>query len=60
MLAAAIAVFILLALILYALMGGADFGGGMWDLLATGPRAADQRNAIARAIAPSGKPITCG
>ena len=52
MLATAIAVFILLALILYALMGGADFGGGMWDLLATGPRAADQRNAIARAIAP--------
>ena len=52
MLAATIAVFILLALILYALMGGADFGGGMWDLLATGPRAAEQRNAIARAIAP--------
>ena len=52
MLAAAIAVFILLALILYALMGGADFGGGMWDLFATGPRAADQRHAISRAIAP--------
>ncbi len=52
MLAAAIAVFILLTLVLYALMGGADFGGGMWDLLASGPRAADQRNAIAGAIAP--------
>jgi cytochrome bd ubiquinol oxidase subunit II len=52
MLASAVAVFILFALILYALMGGADFGGGMWDLLATGPRAADQRNAIAGAIAP--------
>ena len=52
MLAAVIAVFILLALILYALMAGADFGGGLWDLLATGPRAVAQREAITRAIAP--------
>src|SRR5450759_4024229 len=43
---------ILLALILYALMGGADFGGGMWDLLASGPRATRQRQAIAEAIGP--------
>src|SRR5450759_2265020 len=43
---------ILLALILYALMGGADFGGGMWDLLAAGPRATQQRQAIAEAIGP--------
>src|SRR5450759_5239552 len=43
---------ILLALILYALMGGADFGGGMWDLLAAGPRATRQRQAIAEAIGP--------
>ena len=27
------------ALVLYAVFGGADFGGGVWDLLATGPRA---------------------
>src|SRR6202162_1307764 len=33
-------------------MGGADFGGGMWDLLAFGPRAKRQREAIAEAIAP--------
>ena len=33
-----VAICILLSLILYALMGGADFGGGMWDLLAVGPR----------------------
>ncbi len=33
-------------------MGGADFGGGMWDLLAFGPRAARQRRAIAEAIGP--------
>ncbi|MGO9123328.1 MAG: cytochrome d ubiquinol oxidase subunit II [Terriglobales bacterium] len=42
----------MLALILYALMGGADFGGGMWDLLAVGPRGARQRKAIAEAIGP--------
>ena len=43
---------ILLSLILYALSGGTDFGGGMWDLLAVGPRAARQRQAIAEAIGP--------
>jgi cytochrome d ubiquinol oxidase subunit II len=47
-----VAIFILLSLILYALMGGADFGGGMWDLLATGPRAKRQRQAVADAIGP--------
>ena len=47
-----VAIFILLSLILYALMGGADFGGGMWDLLAIGPRARRQREAIADAIGP--------
>lgn len=41
-----------LSLILYALMGGADFGGGMWDLLAAGPRATRQRQAIVEAIGP--------
>lgn len=43
---------IVLALTAYALMGGADYGGGVWDLAATGPTAADQRLAIARAIGP--------
>jgi cytochrome bd ubiquinol oxidase subunit II len=33
-------------MISYAVTGGADLGGGMWDLLATGPRARAQRNAI--------------
>ena len=47
-----VAIFMLLSLILYALMGGADFGGGMWDLLAAGPRAVRQRKAIAEAIGP--------
>jgi cytochrome d ubiquinol oxidase subunit II len=44
--------FLFLSLIMYALMGGADFGGGVWDLFATGPRAGDQRRAIAHAIGP--------
>jgi cytochrome bd ubiquinol oxidase subunit II len=40
------------ALIFYALSGGADFGGGIWDLFASGPRAAAQRKLIERALAP--------
>jgi len=40
------------ALTLYAVFGGADFGGGVWDLLASGPRRARQRDAITNAIGP--------
>jgi cytochrome bd ubiquinol oxidase subunit II len=40
------------ALVLYFLFGGADFGGGVWDLLASGPRRAQQRALIERAIGP--------
>lgn len=36
----------------YALTGGADFGGGVWHLLARGSKAAEQRGLIERAIAP--------
>ena len=36
----------------YVLFGGADFGGGVWDLLARGPRTADQRALISDAIGP--------
>ncbi|MCK9894792.1 cytochrome d ubiquinol oxidase subunit II [Frankia sp. AgB32] len=36
----------------YALLGGADFGGGVWDLLARGPDARDQRKLISNAIGP--------
>lgn len=43
---------IFLALNAYALLGGADFGGGVWDLLATGPRKERQRELIAEAIGP--------
>src|SRR5690349_24769191 len=40
------------ALVLYALLGGADYGGGVWDLFAFGPRARRQRQLIAEAISP--------
>ncbi|HEY8141748.1 MAG TPA: cytochrome d ubiquinol oxidase subunit II [Kofleriaceae bacterium] len=39
-------------LALYAITAGADFGGGVWDLMARGPRAAEQRRLIERALAP--------
>jgi cytochrome d ubiquinol oxidase subunit II len=41
-----------LALTAYAVLAGADFGGGVWDLFAGGPRAADQRHAVADAMGP--------
>lgn len=50
--ASIIAGIILSALVLYALTGGADYGGGMWDLLAMGPRKRQQREAIEEALAP--------
>jgi len=50
--AIAIAVIALVALNAYVLLAGADFGGGVWDLFATGPRRADQRALIAEAIGP--------
>ena len=49
---AVLASIMLAALTLYALFGGADYGGGLWDLLARGPRAKAQRDLIAHAIGP--------
>ena len=43
---------ILMSLTFYALMGGADYGAGVWALLARGPRAKAQRKLIAQAIGP--------
>jgi cytochrome bd ubiquinol oxidase subunit II len=37
---------------LYALGAGADFGGGVWDMLACGPRERAQRDTIVHAIGP--------
>jgi cytochrome d ubiquinol oxidase subunit II len=47
-----LALALMLSLTLYALLGGADYGGGLWDLLASGPTADRQRATIARAIGP--------
>lgn len=43
---------IVVALCAYAITGGADYGGGVWDLLASGPRREQQREHIARSLAP--------
>src|SRR5947199_9124883 len=43
---------VFVALNAYAVLGGADFGGGVWDLLALGPRRERQRELIAEAIGP--------
>ena len=43
---------VLLGLIAYAMFAGADFGGGVWTAMASGPRAAKQREAIFRAMGP--------
>ena len=42
----------LISLIIYLLTGGADFGGGIWDLFAIGKRAKEQRDLIKNALAP--------
>jgi cytochrome bd ubiquinol oxidase subunit II len=43
---------IVVALTAYVLFAGADFGGGVWDLLASGERKEGQRALIAHAIGP--------
>ena len=40
------------AIVMYAVFGDADFGGGIWSLLAWGPRKDAQRDALERAIGP--------
>jgi cytochrome d ubiquinol oxidase subunit II len=47
-----IALIMVAALVLYVVSGGADFGGGVWDLFASGPRKARQRDLIEASIAP--------
>jgi cytochrome d ubiquinol oxidase subunit II len=41
-----------LSLTAYAVLAGADFGGGVWDLFARGQRADAQRAAVAEAMGP--------
>ncbi len=47
-----LAVVIVVALNAYVLLGGADFGGGVWDLLARGPRRDRQRDLVVHAMGP--------
>jgi cytochrome d ubiquinol oxidase subunit II len=51
-LADVLAAILALSLNAYVLFGGADFGGGVWDLLASGPRRNRQRDVIAHALGP--------
>lgn len=51
-LADGVAAILLAALTIYAVLAGADFGGGVWDLFASGPRLRAQRIAIAAAMGP--------
>lgn len=48
----AAAVLLWLSLTAYAVLAGADFGGGVWDIFAFGPLARAQRQAVARAMGP--------
>lgn len=43
---------VLMSLNAYVLLAGADFGGGVWDLLATGPRKRQHRHLVEEAIGP--------
>src|SRR5437764_269394 len=51
-LAYAVLALLWLALIAYAALGGADFGGGVWDFLAFGPQAERQRRLVGQAMGP--------
>jgi len=42
----------LAGVVAYALLAGADFGGGVWDLFASGPRKKQQRLAVQKAMGP--------
>ena len=50
MAAAAVGGILLASVTLYAVLGGADFGGGLWDLLAGG----DRRGQAPRALMTAG------
>ena len=47
-----VAAILWLSLTAYAVLAGADFGGGVWDLFASGERADAQRAAVAEAMGP--------
>lgn len=47
-----VAAIIMVSLTFYVLMAGADYGGGVWDMLASGPRAVAQKALIAHVMGP--------
>jgi cytochrome d ubiquinol oxidase subunit II len=47
-----LAIVMFTALVAYAVLAGADFGAGIWDLVARGERRASHRAALAHAIGP--------
>jgi cytochrome bd ubiquinol oxidase subunit II len=47
-----LAAILMASLTFYVLLGGADYGGGVWDLLSSGPRRQEQRELISNAITP--------
>ena len=47
-----LALILMASLTFYVLLGGADYGGGVWDLLSSGPRRQEQRELISNAITP--------
>jgi cytochrome bd ubiquinol oxidase subunit II len=51
-LATLLAVVMFASLVAYAVLAGADFGAGIWDLLSYGPRRDAHRAALAKAIGP--------
>jgi cytochrome d ubiquinol oxidase subunit II len=48
----ACAVLLWLSLIAYAILGGADFGAGIWDLFSLGPHQEEKHRLIAQAVGP--------
>src|SRR6201997_4527835 len=47
-----LAAIMLISLVIYSLLGGADYGAAFWDLVCSGPRKQGQRDLIAKAIQP--------
>src|SRR3984885_2859035 len=47
-----LAAIMLISLVIYSLLGGADYGAGFWDLVCSGPQKQGQRDLIAKAIQP--------
>jgi len=43
---------LLVSLVMYSLLAGADYGAGFWDLMSGGPRQQEQRQLIEEAIGP--------